>query len=231
MGLRRLRMGGCEAGVSACFSLCIPLALLLAIPAEGVIVDRVAITVGNKVITDSEIDQRIRLTAFQNGTKPDFSLSSKREAANRLIEQKLVELEMEVGHYPRAAAESGKVLLADYEKTNYASTQTAMDAALRDYGLTEDDLEQELTLQSEMLTFLNLRFRPAVQVSDQDVQKYYREHMSQPANAAAFNELRAAIEQKLALERAGEDLDAWLQDQRKRTRIEYNEKDLREGAK
>lgn len=207
------------------------LSLSALVPVKAVIVDRVAITVGNKVITDSGIDQRIRLAAFQNGGKPDFSLASKREAAKRLIEQKLVEREMDVGRYPRAAPGAGKVLLADYIKNNYASNQTAMDAALHDYGLTERDLEDELTLQSEMLTFLNLRFRPAIQVPDQEVQKYYREHMSEPANQTDFNEVRAAIEQKLALDRANAELDAWLRDQRTRTKIEYNEKDLEENQK
>jgi hypothetical protein len=207
--------------------------LLLAaiVPAQAVIVDRVAITVGNKIITDSEIDQRIRLTAFQNDGKPEFSLASKRAAARVLINQKLVEREMDVGHYPRPSAGAGKILLDDYEKANYNSNQAAMDTALHEYGLTEHDLEDELTLQTEMLTFLNLRFRPAVQVTDQDVRKYYDEHMTQPANAAALNEVRAAIEQKLTAERADRERDLWLEDQWKRTKIEYNEKELEEKAK
>src|SRR5580704_4898262 len=52
-------------------------ALLMAAPAPAVIVDRVAATVGIKVITDSEIDLRIRLTAFQNDDKPDMSLAAR----------------------------------------------------------------------------------------------------------------------------------------------------------
>ena len=54
------------------------IAALMAVPAAAVIVDRVAATVGIKVITDSEIDLRIRLTAFQNDEKPDFSLAARR---------------------------------------------------------------------------------------------------------------------------------------------------------
>ena len=84
-----------------------------------------------------------------------------------------------------------------------------------------------------MLTFLNLRFRPAVQVTDQDVQKYFAENVLkgpgktlQEAQAGALNEMRAEIEKKLTEERADKELDLWLQDQRKRTKIEYLEKDL-----
>ncbi len=39
------------------------------------------------------------------------------------------------------------------------------------------------------------------------------------------------IEEKLTGERADKELDLWLQDQRKRTRIEYLEKDLVEDTK
>ncbi len=218
--------------------LLITIALLPAIQARAVIVDRVAITVGNKVITESEIDQRIRLTAFQNDEKPDFSLAARRQAASKLIDQKLIEREMDVGRYPRAAPEVGKDLLADYAKSNYKSSPIAMTAALQTYGLTTQDMEEELTLQSEILTFLNLSFRPAVQVTDADVLKYFTEQIKQGegktkqvAEAGALNEMRAEIEQKLTIERADKELDAWLQDQRKHTKIEYAEKDLEEGAK
>ena len=145
------------------------------------IVDRVAITVGNKVITESEIDQRIRLTTFQNDEKPDFSLAARRLAASKLIDQKLIEREMDVGRYPRAEPGIGKTLLADYAKSNYKSNPIAMAAALQTYGLTPQDMEEELTLQSEILTFLNLRFRPAVQVSDADVLQYFDDQIKQGA--------------------------------------------------
>ena len=42
--------------------------LALAMPMAATIVDRIAVSVGTQVITDSEIEQRIRLTAFENST-------------------------------------------------------------------------------------------------------------------------------------------------------------------
>jgi hypothetical protein len=208
--------------------------VLLALPPAGAaIVDGVAITVGNKVITASEIDQRIRLMAFQNGMKADFSLASRRAAAQKLVDQKLVEREMDVGRYPHTAPEMGKTLMAEYAKTNFKSDAAAMERGLGEYGLTSRDLEDELMLQSELLTFLNLRFRPAVQVTDDDVRKYFDEHFvkgadntKQVAQAGALNEMRADIEMRLTTERADKELDAWLVDQRKRTKIVYAEKDL-----
>jgi hypothetical protein len=149
-----------------------------AVTASATIVDRIAIVVGNKIVTDSEIDLRIRLTAFENGAPPDFSLTSRRIAAERLIDQKLVEREMDVGHYPRSDTDE-RAAAAD-------------EKSLAQYGLTRADLETDLARQNTLLGFLNLRFRPVVQDSGD-------------ADSA---------------------LDAWLKDQRRRTRIEYLEKDL-----
>jgi hypothetical protein len=179
-----------------------------AVPLGAVIVDRVAITAGNRVITESEIDLRIRLTAFENDEKPDLSLASRKQAAQRLIDQKLVEREMDVGRYPRATPEAAK--------------QSPAAAALKAYGLTAEDLVRDLTWQKELLTFVSLRFRPAVQVTDQDVEKYFKENSLK----GELNDVRAQIEEKLTGERADKELDLWLQDQRKRTRIEYTDKDL-----
>ncbi len=197
-----------------------------AVPAGAAIVDRLAIALGNKVITASEIDLRIRLTAFQNGEKPDFSLESRRAAAQRLLDQKLVEREMEVGHYPQLDEKTRKDLVAGYEKTNYPSNPAAMAAALRAYDLAPRDLENDLAHQAALLTFLNLRFRPAVQVTDQEVQKYFTEHYRDKAGAGSLHDMRAGIEQKLTADRAGQELDSWLQAQRHSTAIDYVEKDL-----
>lgn len=198
--------------------------VLPVIRAPAVIVDGIAVTVGTSVITSSEIDLRIRLMAFQNDEKSDFSLAARRQAAQRLIDQKLVEHEMDVGRYPRVDAKAKEALLADYAKEHYQSNPAALAAALRNYGLTPQDLEDELGLQTDLLTFLNLRFRPAVQVTDQDVRKYFTEHYTQAPGA--LNEVRSQIEQQLTTERSTKELDAWLQDQRKRVGIVYVEKDL-----
>jgi hypothetical protein len=189
------------------------LLLLAPLVARGVIVDRVAIAVGEKIITASEIDLRIRLTAFQNEEKADFSLASRRRAAGQLIDQRLIEREMDVGHYPRLDPQARAALLANYEKT---------EDKLGAYGLTPQDLADDLGRQSDLLTFLNLRFRPAVQVTDEDIQKYFAGNGSK----GSLSEVRAQIEKILTDERAGKELDLWLQDQHRRTKIEYLEKDL-----
>lgn len=205
------------------------LGLLLPIAAGAVIVDRVAVSVGDRIITDSEIDLRIRLAAFQNDEKPDFNPDSRRKAVKELIDQKLIEHEMDLGHYPRLAEPAREALLDEYRKADRLADQAALTRALAAYGLTPQQLEDELAWQSDLLTFLNLRFRPAVEVTDEDVRKYLDEHVLKSAEntpAAALEAMRVEVAKKLTNERSGRELDLWLQDQLRRTKIDYLEKDL-----
>ena len=197
--------------------------LLCAFTSVAAVVDRIAVTVGNRVITTSDIEIRLRLSAFQNGETPDMSLAARRTAAQRLIDQRLIEKEMELGHYPRLDAVERSRLIPAFAAESFKGSTEALDRALTEAQLTRQDLEEDLARQSELLTFLNLRFRPAVQVSDADVERFYHE---QPEPGRSLEEARPEIEQRIAADRADQELEAWLADQRKRTRIVIVDKDL-----
>lgn len=171
------------------------LLLVLPMTAMATIVDRVEISVGNKVITLSDIELRVRLTAFQNREPVDLSPANRKAMAKRLIDQRLIEREMEVGHYPRVPAERLDEMMAQFQK-EYPSKQ-AMDTELAKYGLTEAELREDLGRQADLLTFIDLRFRPG-----------------------------DTPDRKASDERTDKDLDAWLQDQRTRTRVDYLDPEL-----
>jgi hypothetical protein len=209
----------------------VSLFVTIAVPLSAVIVDRSAITVGNRVITDSEIIRRIRLAAFQNGLVPDLSLTSRREAAQRLIDLKLVEREMDVGNYIRESSDQSAQQLSAFTAQHYKGSAEAVRLALSVINLTPADLQADLAEQADFETFVELRFLPAVaQASDQEVADYYRNHTMagvKPGEALpSLADSRSKIEQLLANERADLDLNAWLLDQRARTRITYLESAL-----
>ncbi len=213
-----------------------------ATPASAALVDRVAITVGNKVITESEIVRRIRLAAFQNGLQPDYGLAARREAARSLIDLKMVEREMDLGHYPRTEPERemdlghyprteperAKTLLAAFTAEHFRSSPEALRMALAGSSLASADLMEELAEQNDLTSFLDLRFRPSVQISDAEIEKYFHENIESknPVPPVELSDVRTGIEQILAAHRADQDLDAWLQDQKKRTKIVYVVEDL-----
>jgi hypothetical protein len=199
---------------------------MLAAPAalNAVLVDRVAVAVGNEAITDSEIDREIRLTALENGEQPKFDLNTRREATQRLIEQKLIRKEIEFGGYPRVPDEAVEAALQALFKEH--GGKAAVDRALAANHLTEDDLREHLRWQLELLKFIDLRFRPAVQVTPEDVDKYYQQHFSTQAAAQPPSEIRAKIEEKLTGERVDAQMERWLRSARRRTPIRYIEKEL-----
>ncbi len=205
--------------------------VLIAVTLSAVIVDRSAITVGNKVITDSEIIRRIRLAAFQNRTVPDLSLTSRREAAQRLIDLKLVEREMDVGNYVRESSDQSAKQLSAFTDEHFKGSTEMLQLALGAIELTPADLQAELAEQADFESFIELRFLPAVaQASDQEVEEYYRNHIVTAVKPGekppTLADSRTKIDQILANERADLELNAWLRDQRAHTRITYLESAL-----
>src|SRR5262249_29620111 len=88
----------------------------------GVVIDRVAITVGYDVVKDSDIVRDIRITSFLNGETPDFSQKSRRASANRLLDQMFIRREIEVGQYTAIPPESDvERLLAQIKKDRFGS--------------------------------------------------------------------------------------------------------------
>jgi hypothetical protein len=202
--------------------------LLATVTASGAIVDRTAVSVGNRVITESQIVRRIRLQAFQAGDFPVINDKTRREAAQRLIDLKLVEHEMDLGHYATTPPERAKALVDAFTAEHFQSSPDALRIALAGLQLTPDDLQAEFAEQADFLTFTSLRFKPAVDISEQAIEEYFRAHFAPKPGEPAANlaDVRSGIEQTLIAEKTDQALDAWLKDQRERTRIVYLEKEL-----
>ena len=163
--------------------------------------DRTAITVGNKVITDSEITRRIRLAAFQNGQLSDLSLASRREAAQRLIDLKLVEREMDLGHYTRTSPADAAQLLATFTTEHFQSSPEVRLSLAAIVSLPSSCRPNSPNKPTFFFSFTTLRFRPAVEVSDQEIEQYYRNHIQNSANPVSYADARSGIEEILANER------------------------------
>jgi hypothetical protein len=180
------------------------------------IIDRVAVVVGTSAITESQIDREIRLTAFVNEEKPDFSSAARREAADRLINQTLVRQEMEQSRYP--VPEAGEeVPMADAIKKRYTSA-AEFRAKLTGYGISEDDLNAFLAWQLTFLEFVDIRFRPGIQVQESDIRAYFKQ---QKLPESDYRALHDKIEEKLIGAQVDQALDGWLKEARGRTRIEF----------
>lgn len=200
--------------------------VLLCCFARAEIIDRVAVTVDSQPITGSQLLEELRVTAFLNGEKPDLSPANRRRTADRLVEQALIRHEMEFTHYtvPEGTEIEGALKAA---KSRFAN-QAAFERELKAYGLGADELDRALARQAAVLQFIELRFRPQVQVQEAEVRRYYEtvylaECQRKQLRPASFEEARPQCEETLVQQRVDKQVDAWLAEVKGRTRIRYTE--------
>jgi len=204
------------------------LAILAAHWGAAEILDRIAVTLDNRVIAESDLVREIRLSAFLNGTQPDLSGAAKRAAAARLVERTLMRREMELSRYPIPAAKDADAALANWRKEHFPGDE-AFAKALRDATITQGALRGYLLEQLTALRFIDYRFKPGVQVLDSEVKQYYEKRLlpqsrsSGVAKDPPLEEVAEKIGQVLAEEKVDHMLDEWLKDARSRTRIVYRE--------
>jgi parvulin-like peptidyl-prolyl isomerase len=177
-------------------------AVLTACMAMAGVVDRVAVVVGNQVITESELLREVRLTEFMNGQPLDLSPPQRRAAADRLVDQQLIRKEMEIGNYPAPSPQEGDAMLRKFRQEHYPSIPQYR-AALEKYGVTEDELKQHLLWQLAVMRFTDQRFHVLT------------------APAAAQSTDGQSADRSTSESSVDEQMDAWLKQQRSTTRIQF----------
>jgi peptidyl-prolyl cis-trans isomerase SurA len=203
------------------------LAFFLCLSVRSEILDRIAVSVGTRVITVNDIAREIRVTAFLNGVKPDLDAANRRATAERMVEQKLIQQELEDSRYPVPSASEIDPILADFRKKHFAS-DAEFQHALTDYGITEQDVKASLLWERTLLEFIEVRFRPGVQVGDQEIQDYFdtvvapAARVAHPGVPVALEDYRNQIEEKLAGQRVDQQMNGWLESVRKRTEVVFH---------
>jgi len=204
---------------------------LAATLASGAIIDRIAVTVGNRVITSSDIEREIRVTAFLNGQAPDLSPPSKRAAAERMVEQRLVRHELETSRYPAPQPAEIEPVLAAF-RHRYYPAEADYRRALAQYHIGDQDVRDALLWQRTLLQFVDVRFRPAVQITGEEIQSYFdtvlapKVRAAEPGKTLSLDDYRDQIEDILAGQREDRELDNWMREARRQTPIVYHDEAL-----
>jgi hypothetical protein len=207
---------------------CCLLACLL-LPLRAEIIDRLAIAVGNQVITQLQIDEELRVTAMLNHKPVERSLEERRAAADRLVEQLLIKVEMELSRFPLPTpAEVEKYLQGIMESSSSAED---FSRTLANYNLTLPIVQRHLELQLMELKFVDFRFRPDATVSDSDVEAAYQRQVASwktthSGQAPTLEASREPLRAMLLEERTDAALNTWLGESRKGVSIIYFDKTL-----
>jgi hypothetical protein len=135
-----------------------------------------------------------------------------------MVDQTLVRGELEASRYlPPSETETEAAL--QEERARFGD-DAAYRRALAAYGLA---------WQLPLLRFIDVRFRPGIQIGEDDIRKYFDEHMraaliaAHPGQMPSLDEHRASIIQTLAGEAADQQVEQWLTESRRRTHIQYHD--------
>jgi hypothetical protein len=201
-------------------SIAILLAGLLVCCTNAEVIDRIAVSVGSRVITETDLDREIRITALLNHAplRPPFGKEERRATAERMVDQALVRNELEASRYPPPTAAETESALAE-EKVRFGN-EAGYRRALAECGVSEDDLKGRLAWQLMLVRFIDARFRPGIQISSGDILKYFNEHMQA---GLTIDDYRAGIEKTLTSQAADQQVELWLKEARRRTRIQYRD--------
>ena len=191
--------------------------LLAAVCVQAETLDRIAVTVGRHVISERDILQDMRISAFIDGKPPIFSAQQKRQAAGRLVDQYLVLEDATATRVPLPPAADVAGLLTPI-KARYATDQ-AYRIALAQAQISEAELSEQLLAGLRMLRYTDLRFRPEVQISEEALRSYY----DKLAPPQTFEASRGDIEKLLTNQQTMQALDRWLEMSRSETAIVYRE--------
>lgn len=186
--------------------------------AQTAVVDRVAVVVGNDVITQSEVDQEVRLEEFYSAQPLDLSPQLRYAAANRLVDQQLIRQEIETAAYQQPDPSKADAMLHNFQQQHFRN-EADFRSALQRYGLTEDQAKQYLLWQLTVIQFTDERFHagtegPGASPGEQSANRSAPGPVASEPNHAGdrIESADTGVDQQL---------DAWLKQARSSTRIEF----------
>jgi hypothetical protein len=180
----------------------------------GVVLDRVAVSMGHQVIPLSAVRRALRMEALASGRPLEDTPANRRAAAARLIDQAILEREIELGNFTPPALSEADTRIASYLKERGLS-RAELSAEITRLGFTEDDFRREIAWRLHVERFVDFRFASGAQASDEEIEKYYRaDFLSKwkgPGAAPALDAVRADIEHILTTRKTDDAMEQWLE--------------------
>ncbi|HEX4605836.1 MAG TPA: SurA N-terminal domain-containing protein [Candidatus Angelobacter sp.] len=201
--------------------------LLLVGTGQSQVVDRMVAVVNKRVILESELDQAARVEFLMQG-KPIESLAQTDRGAvlERLIDRALLDQQIV---NPAMLDPTPEELAAKIKEVRSgipgAATNEGWNALLAGYGLTQPDVEEQVTSEIRILRLIDLRFRGLVRVEKEAIAAYYQDHFlpelrKRKAAEPKLSEVSDKIEQVLIEQEIDNLLSGWLKTLRAQAHIE-----------
>jgi hypothetical protein len=196
-----------------------------------VVLDRVVAVVNNQAILASDIEDEIGLSVLDPG-RGGLGVLTRKRALEQLISRALIQQQIrqedEKAAEPSQAEVDARMAEIRKELPACVREDCASDAGwktfLTAHGLTPERVEGYLRYRLEILSFIERRFRLGIQVSQKEIETYYRDTLL-PQYAAGeaiptLDTVSPRIEEILLQQRVNALFDDWLENLRKQGDVE-----------
>ena len=197
------------------------LALVLALPAAAVTVDRIAAVVDGQVLTVSEITQMVELRFFSRLGNTDEEY--RREVLDALIAQALRYRDVERFGAQDIPADTIEARLLEIQRR--FPSEAEFTAALTRSELTLDEIRALIKRQLQVEAYIQERFAPLVFVTNEEIEDYYRDTWQQQRRERGLpvpplNDVREEVRSALRLSRLQVEIDRWTSQLRARANVD-----------
>jgi len=201
--------------------------MLAAISAQSAeTVDRMVAVVNRQVILQSELEQAAHVEFLLGGKAlSDLTPNELQSVLDRLIDQALLQQQIVDSMMLNPTADEIAARLAEVRtQIPGASADGKWKQMLAAYGVTQQDVEMQISAQLRILRFVDLRFRTLAHVDNASISNYYQEKLlpelrKQGAPEPPLPQVSGKIESILTEQRIDEMLTSWLQTLRSQAHI------------
>jgi hypothetical protein len=185
-----------------------------------VVLDRIAAVVNGDPIFESDIQQEMRMAAFEPGfsNSPDVA---RNRAIERLIDRALITAQEQWQPPVPVTDDELAADIAEMQRRmpdcvqSKCASQADWLAVLNAHGFTEDEFNARWRARMEMLRFIEQRFRTGIHITPSEIQIYYNtvltpQYAAVHADAPPLSTISTRIEQLLLEQRISTLLDDWL---------------------
>ena len=190
------------------------------------VIDRIVATVNGHVILQSDWEDALRYEAFSSGRALDHLTAEDRKAAlDHLIDQELLREQLRAPDSPHASAEEVTQRISEIRKQYpNGETETGWLALLQSYGLSEEDLKSRVATQIDLMSLVDSRLRPAVNIDNKSIESYYQQELlpqlhQSGGQSVPLAEVSGKIKELLTQKKITQMLTAWLQNLRAGSQI------------
>lgn len=188
------------------------------------VIDRIAVSVGGEIITEQQVLLFLRTAALLNGQKAIETPAEQKRTAQKMIELALIRIEMQTNRYPLPTEQQVDDALAEVKRQRFGGNEAEYQAELKKNQIGESDLKDSLQWQLAILSFIEFRFRPGVQILEEEIRDYYQYDYAKEfagRTKGTYNQARAEILELLTQQRIDNLLDRWLNQTEASTKVRW----------